>query len=231
MSRNGVTPNGTAARTEAGQLPAPPEEAEGAEGAEEAGFGPDELHTLCAHAAELVGRLPGRLRRVALRGTDHAVEIEWHEVGAVAAVAAGPIGPADAGGGAGLHPGLHPPAGGGPADGGSAADGGSPADAHVIAAPLVGTFYRAPEPGAAPFVEVGDHVEPGQTVGIVEAMKLMNPVTAETAGRIGAIYVGNGEPVEFDQPLVRVDADAGAASGAGGGGGTGGGTGGGGGAG
>jgi acetyl-CoA carboxylase biotin carboxyl carrier protein len=200
MSHNGVTSNGAAMRTEPEQLPA---------SEQDEGFGPDELRILCAHAAELVGRLPGALRRVALRGTEHAVEIEWHEVGAVAAVVTGPAGSATAGGPASLHP----PTGGAGSDDGSTAAGDAPADAHVIAAPLVGTFYRAPEPGAAPFVEVGDHVEPGQTVGIVEAMKLMNPVTAETAGRIGAVYVGNGEPVEFGQPLVRVDADSGPADG------------------
>ena len=70
---------------------------------------------------------------------------------------------------------------------------------------MVGTFYRAPEPGAAPFVTVGDLVRPGQVVGIVEAMKLMNEVTAERAGRVTEVLVDDGRPVEYDQPLVALD--------------------------
>lgn len=73
---------------------------------------------------------------------------------------------------------------------------------HQIRAPLVGTFYRAPEPGAKAFVEVGDLVEVGQQVGIVEAMKLMNAVEADRSGRVTEIRVGDAEPVEYDQPLL-----------------------------
>ena len=73
-----------------------------------------------------------------------------------------------------------------------------------VVAPMVGTFYRAAEPGATPFVEVGDLVEPGQVIGIVEAMKLMNHITAEHAGKVAEVLVGNGEPVEFDQPLIAL---------------------------
>ncbi|NLU42518.1 MAG: acetyl-CoA carboxylase biotin carboxyl carrier protein [Firmicutes bacterium] len=71
----------------------------------------------------------------------------------------------------------------------------------VITAPMVGTFYRAPAPGAEPFVEVGDVVEPGQTVCIVEAMKLMNEIEAERRGKIVKILVENEDPVEYGQPL------------------------------
>lgn len=73
-----------------------------------------------------------------------------------------------------------------------------------IVAPLVGTFYVAPEPGAAPFVRVGDHIEAGATIGIVEAMKLMNPVTSTVSGEVVEVAVADGEPVEFGQPLVRL---------------------------
>ncbi|MEU6731367.1 acetyl-CoA carboxylase biotin carboxyl carrier protein [Nonomuraea wenchangensis] len=73
---------------------------------------------------------------------------------------------------------------------------------HEVRAPLVGTFYRAPEPGAKPFVEVGDAVVAGQQVGIVEAMKLMNPVIAEVSGWVTDVVAGDGERVEFGQPLV-----------------------------
>ena len=72
-------------------------------------------------------------------------------------------------------------------------------------APLVGTFYRAGQPGAKPFVEVGDVVEAGQTVCIVEAMKLMNEVVAGEAGRVAEILVENGEPVEFEQVLMYLE--------------------------
>ncbi len=71
-----------------------------------------------------------------------------------------------------------------------------------VRAPLVGTFYRAPEPGALPFVEVGDIVQAGQQVAIVEAMKLMNPIVADRAGRVSEVLVNDGQPVEFDQLLI-----------------------------
>jgi acetyl-CoA carboxylase biotin carboxyl carrier protein len=75
----------------------------------------------------------------------------------------------------------------------------------AVCAPLVGTFYRAPNPGAAAFVQVGDVVRPGQQLGIVEAMKLMNPVEATEAGRVVRTLVGDGEPVEFEQPLFILE--------------------------
>jgi acetyl-CoA carboxylase biotin carboxyl carrier protein len=166
--------------------------------------GAEELRVLCAQSAELVGRLPGNLRRLVVRGPGHAVEIEWREAGQPAAATTAPVSPGTFDPAA-SRPGPLPVA---EEKGLQPEDGGVPAGAHVVVAPLVGTFYRAPEPGVVPFVEVGDQVEPGQTIGIVEAMKLMNPLVSETAGRVGAIYVGNGEPVEFGQSLVRVDAVA-----------------------
>ncbi|NSC21562.1 acetyl-CoA carboxylase biotin carboxyl carrier protein [Streptomyces albus subsp. chlorinus] len=75
----------------------------------------------------------------------------------------------------------------------------------TVRAPLVGTFYAAPEPGAPPFVEVGDEVKPGQQVAIIEAMKLMNPVEAQVSGRVAEVLVGNGGPVEYDQPLLVLE--------------------------
>jgi acetyl-CoA carboxylase biotin carboxyl carrier protein len=82
-------------------------------------------------------------------------------------------------------------------------------DRHPIKAPLVGTFYRAGQPGADPFVKVGDVVEPGQTVAIVEAMKLMNQVTADVKGKVSEILVEDGQWVEFEQVLVYLDLDGG----------------------
>jgi acetyl-CoA carboxylase biotin carboxyl carrier protein len=77
--------------------------------------------------------------------------------------------------------------------------------AAVIKSPMVGTFYSAPDPDAPPFVKVGDHVGPETTVCIVEAMKVFNQIPAEIAGRIVAVLVENGAPVEFGQPLFKVD--------------------------
>ncbi|WP_344838528.1 acetyl-CoA carboxylase biotin carboxyl carrier protein [Nonomuraea dietziae] len=74
----------------------------------------------------------------------------------------------------------------------------------AVTAPLVGTFYHAPEPGAAPYVRVGDRVRAGQTVGVVEAMKLMNQVVAEQEGEVVEVVAGNAEPVEYGQALVRI---------------------------
>jgi acetyl-CoA carboxylase biotin carboxyl carrier protein len=77
-------------------------------------------------------------------------------------------------------------------------------EGHVVASPMVGTFYRAPAPGAKPFVEVGQSVKPGDVLCIVEAMKMMNQIEADRAGTVGAILVEDGEPVEYDQPLVTI---------------------------
>jgi len=76
--------------------------------------------------------------------------------------------------------------------------------AGATKSPMVGTVYLAPEPGAADFIKVGDSVKEGQTLVIVEAMKVMNPITADKAGTVKAILVENAQPVEFDQPLVVV---------------------------
>jgi acetyl-CoA carboxylase biotin carboxyl carrier protein len=74
-----------------------------------------------------------------------------------------------------------------------------------VLAPLVGVFYRASSPGSKPFVEVGDQVEPGQVVGIVEAMKVMNEVNSDYRGVVAELLVENGEPVQFEQRLMLID--------------------------
>jgi acetyl-CoA carboxylase biotin carboxyl carrier protein len=75
----------------------------------------------------------------------------------------------------------------------------------VIRSPMVGTFYAAPDPDSPPYVKVGDHVGPETTVCIVEAMKVFNQIPAEVSGKIAAVLAENGEPVEFGQPLFKVD--------------------------
>lgn len=75
---------------------------------------------------------------------------------------------------------------------------------HVVNSPMVGTFYRSPSPDAPAFVEVGQTVAVGDVLCIVEAMKMMNQIEADKAGTIGAIMVQDGEPVEFDQPMITI---------------------------
>lgn len=75
---------------------------------------------------------------------------------------------------------------------------------HQVKAPMVGTFYRAPSPSAKPFVEVGQTIAKGQTLCIIEAMKMMNPIESEVDGTIVAIMVENGEPVEYGQLLFVI---------------------------
>jgi acetyl-CoA carboxylase biotin carboxyl carrier protein len=75
----------------------------------------------------------------------------------------------------------------------------------IIRSPMVGTFYTAPDPDSPPYVKVGDHVGPDTTVCIVEAMKVFNQIPAEVSGKILAVLVDNGEPVEYGQPMFKVD--------------------------
>ncbi|NIH79682.1 acetyl-CoA carboxylase biotin carboxyl carrier protein [Amycolatopsis viridis] len=144
---------------------------------------PDEhctiLHALAAEVAA-VTRLPGTVRRIAVHAAGHSLEVEWTDPEPVDAPP---------------RPSADPVA--------AEAEAVTEAvDGVVVRAPLVGTFFTAPQPGAPAFVTPGDAVEKGQTLAIVEAMKLMNPVLAEYTGTVVDVLVGNGEPVEFDQPLV-----------------------------
>jgi acetyl-CoA carboxylase biotin carboxyl carrier protein len=77
-------------------------------------------------------------------------------------------------------------------------------DLHIIPSPIVGTFYRSPSPSAEPFVKIGTSVEPQSVVCIIEAMKLMNEIQAEASGEVVKIYVENGQPVEYGQPLFGI---------------------------
>ena len=76
---------------------------------------------------------------------------------------------------------------------------------HVVTAPMVGTFYAAPTPGAKPFIDIGDEVKVGQVLCIIEAMKMMNQIEADKSGRITSIMAKNGDPVEFGQPLFVIE--------------------------
>ena len=78
-------------------------------------------------------------------------------------------------------------------------------EGHVIRSPMVGTFYRAPTPGAKPFVTEGQSVKPGDTLCIIEAMKILNQIESDTAGVVKRILVENGQPVEYNQPLFIIE--------------------------
>jgi acetyl-CoA carboxylase biotin carboxyl carrier protein len=77
-------------------------------------------------------------------------------------------------------------------------------DLHLVKSPIVGTYYEAPSPGAEAFVKIGAHVESGQTLCIVEAMKLMNEIESDESGELIRIFVENGQPVEYGQPLYGI---------------------------
>ena len=118
--------------------------------------------------------------RISRAGAPHAPAI------AVVTPAAAPAAPAVAA----------PPAGGEPAA--------APSEGHVLKSPMVGTFYRAPAPGAKPFAEVGQTVNEGDTVCVIEAMKLLNEIEADRSGVIKAILVENGQPVEYGHALMVI---------------------------
>lgn len=138
---------------------------------------------LCKHAGELLSTAPGPLKRVRMQAGDISVELEWPEV---------------------VHaPASAPQVAEAPAV--TTADAWVLSGATVIDAPLVGTFYRAISPESRPFVEVGDTVEAGQQVAIIEAMKLMNAVHASTPGRVVEVLVKNGDPVEYGESLFVLE--------------------------
>jgi acetyl-CoA carboxylase biotin carboxyl carrier protein len=171
---------------------------------------PDEnlLQSVWAEARDLVKRLEGSsVQRLAVAAGNCKIEIERGSPAAVVPAAAPAAdvpqvsGPVATGAGPGL----------GVAPGARGASGAftvnlEEADNRVpVLAPLVGTFYRAAQPGSKAFADVGDVVDIGQTVCIVEAMKLMNEVAAGEGGRVAEIVVENGEPVEFEQVLMYLE--------------------------
>lgn len=80
----------------------------------------------------------------------------------------------------------------------------APVEGHVVKSPMVGTFYRSASPGAKPFIEIGDRVNAGDTLCIIEAMKLLNEIEADQGGQVKEVYVENGQPVEYGEPLFLI---------------------------
>ena len=146
----------------------------------------DLIRSVWDEARELIKRLEGStVQRFSVQAGETKIEIE--RSASAAPTAAPGAAPAAA---------IAAPA----ADDVAAADG-----RHPVVAPLGGTFYRASGPGAKPFVEEGDVVDEGQTVGIVEAMKLMNHVKADQSGKVAEILCSDGDWVEFEQPLMYLE--------------------------
>lgn len=143
---------------------------------------PGRARDLSDEVVDLARSLPGDLRRLTVRNGDRAIEVEW----------AADVPTADVGSTTSRRAAAEPEE--------KAPD--VPAGSNPVRAPLVGTFYAGPSPGADPFVRAGDEVEAGQTLGIVEAMKLMNPIVAEEPGAVLEIHVEDAESVEYDQVLM-----------------------------
>ncbi|PJN29214.1 biotin/lipoyl-containing protein [Kitasatospora sp. CB02891] len=147
--------------------------------------GPDQvadLAELCRSVAELARTSTRPPRRIRLEHLGTAIEVEWDDPGA------------PDGGGVQVTDGQASSAEPEPQDG-----------LHHVCAPMIGTYYHAPEPGAPPFVAVGDTVTAGQPIGILEVMKMMSPVEADIAGRVVEILAADGAAVEFQQRLIAVE--------------------------
>jgi acetyl-CoA carboxylase biotin carboxyl carrier protein len=164
------------------------------------------IESTWAEARDLVRRLEGSsVQRFAVRAGEYEIEIERGGVAPPAAVDGGAAPPLSGhvAPGANVGPGVSPSARGASGAFSVSLD---EADLRMpVLAPLVGTFYTAAQPGAKAFATVGDVVEAGQTVCIVEAMKLMNEVVAGESGKVAEILVENGEPVEFEQVLMYLE--------------------------
>lgn len=153
---------------------------------------PDPLPSGDRHSLQQLGEelrtlartLSGPLHRLSMRSGDCEISVEWD--------ATAPAGDATGRKGGGL-PSNEVPAPGAEAE---------PATTSLVRAPLVGTYFAAPAPGAEPFVRVGQTVEKDQTLAIVEAMKMMNSVVAAEPGVVAELLVTDGQSVEFDQPLI-----------------------------
>ncbi len=156
------------------------------------------IASVWAEARSLMARLEGSsVQRLAVAAGGTSIEIE-RDPAAVPA-AAPPVDLPISRRGSGVMPTI------GAGSLGGARDAAAPTGRQAITAPLVGTFYRSSSPGSDAFVEVGDVIEAGQAVGIVEAMKLMNEVQATTSGKIVKIVAENGQAVEYEQLLMHIE--------------------------
>jgi acetyl-CoA carboxylase biotin carboxyl carrier protein len=142
-----------------------------------------DLGNLTDQAVNLVGRLPGQVSRIRVRAGSAEIEVEWQSSAAVGD--GGPVARPVA-----VESSIQPAIS---------------STAVAVLAPVVGIFYAGPAPDEPPFVTIGERVTAGQQIGIIEAMKLMNHISAEIDGTITAIHVSSGESVEFDQILMEIE--------------------------
>ncbi|MEY9966768.1 acetyl-CoA carboxylase biotin carboxyl carrier protein [Streptacidiphilus sp. MAP12-16] len=143
------------------------------------------LDAVCRSVAQLAGAAPHPPRRIRMQDGQTTVEVEWPDP---------------------VHTALAPADDSPTADRESGApESGQPDLLTYIRAPMVGTFYHASTPDAQPYVSVGDVVQPGQPVGVLEAMKMMSAITADTGGRVVEMVAPNAHPVEFDQQLIALE--------------------------
>jgi len=157
------------------------------------------IASVWAEARSLMARLEGSsVQRLAVAAGGTSIEIE-RDPSAAPAAASAPVDVPISRRGSGVMPTI------GAGSLGGARDTAAPTGRQAITAPLVGTFYRSSSPGSDPFVEVGDVIEAGQAVGIVEAMKLMNEVQATTSGKVVKIVAENGQAVEYEQLLMHIE--------------------------
>ena len=154
------------------------------------------LHFMTEHNLEEFEYSRGDLR-IRLRKPAQGMLVPVQRHGAPEIIVAAHGGPAHASG-------AHQSHSGGSQSAGSAAEARGHEDLHLVKSPIVGTYYESPSPGSEAFVKVGSHVEMGQTLCIVEAMKLMNEIESDATGEIVRIFVENGQPVEYGQPLFGV---------------------------
>ena len=157
-----------------------------------AAVGPEaaDLAAMCHHVADLARTRPEPPSRIRLEHLGTALEIEWPSPSFENSA---PVSAPGAGPGTAESPSPHTDS--------------LPADDGLqrVCAPMIGTFYHSPEPGAPPFVAVGDSVVPGQRIGILEVMKMMSPVESQVAGIVREVLVPDGGAVEFQQPLIVVE--------------------------
>jgi acetyl-CoA carboxylase biotin carboxyl carrier protein len=152
------------------------------------------LEAVCRNVTELAKAAPKPPSRIRMEDGQTRVEVEWHHAPHHAEVPHAPAAQPAASVAT-----VTTSAGPGPAAG-------EPADTRTyVRSPIVGTFYHAGAPDAPPFVQVGDVVQPGQQVGVLEAMKMMSSVAADQGGRVVEVLAGNAQRVEFDQPLIALE--------------------------
>jgi acetyl-CoA carboxylase biotin carboxyl carrier protein len=158
------------------------------------------LHFMTEHNLEEFEYSRGDLR-IRLRKPAQGVFVPAGRQGFPEIIVAGESQGGAPSGGAAHVTGAHPGSGHGA---GAAADARGHEDLHLVKSPIVGTYYESPSPGSEAFVKVGSHVDMGETLCIVEAMKLMNEIESDATGEVVRIFVENGQPVEYGQPLFGV---------------------------